>query len=88
MYKPLEQAHIFLPLAVFLGASQLALERNGRVEGHYAFLGHGLERESELALERKFQSCMEALRKMQSFNHMARDHLAVLESQEFSFGGF
>ncbi|KAH6857085.1 fungal-specific transcription factor domain-containing protein [Chaetomium sp. MPI-CAGE-AT-0009] len=81
------KAHIFLPLAVYLGASQLASDRKRRLDGHYPFHSHGLELESEAALDGEFQICMDALRKVQSFNHLAKEHLAVLESQEFVFGG-
>jgi hypothetical protein len=88
MHNSRGQAHIFLPLAVFLGASRLTTDRKRQQNGHYAFAGTGMERGNESALDGEFQTCMNALSKMQSFNHLARDHLAVLESQEFGFGGF
>jgi hypothetical protein len=46
-----------------------------------------LETERESVLDGEFQICMDALRKVQSFNHLAKEHLAVLESQEFVFVG-
>ncbi|KAK4040640.1 hypothetical protein C8A01DRAFT_46105 [Parachaetomium inaequale] len=47
----------------------------------------GLDAASESTLEGEFRTCMDALRKIQSFNNLARDHLAVLESQKFVLGG-
>lgn len=76
-----------MPLAVFFGASQLAADRKRRLENQYAFQGRQLETENDSAVDGDFQACMDALRKVQSFNHLARDHLAVLESQEFVLGG-
>lgn len=87
MQNPRGQAHIFLPLAVYLGASQLASGRKRQLDGHYPFHSHALETESEAVLDGEFQICMDALRKVQSFNHLAKEHLAVLESQEFVFIG-
>ncbi|SPQ24014.1 67ef6a81-3eb4-492e-b855-d8b226126aef [Thermothielavioides terrestris] len=74
------KAHTFLPLAVFLGASQLAADRKRRLDSFQ-------DAEHDSSLDSELQSCLEALRKMQSFNNLARDHLAVLESLEFGFGG-
>lgn len=72
-----------------MGASQLTAERQRRLSlnaDHAAGGGfeqsQGLETESEPAVAEEIQSCMEALRKIQSFNNLARDNLAVLESQE------
>lgn len=76
-----------MPLAVFFGASQLAADRKRRLEGPYTFPSPSLQTEEKSTLDDDFRACMEALRKVQSFNHLARDHLAVLESQEFVFGG-
>jgi hypothetical protein len=86
--NPRGQAHIFLPLAVSLGAMQLTGDRKRRLDGHRAFYDSGLDgRDTGSRLDVEVRCCMDALRKIQSFNHLARDHLAVLESQEFVFGG-
>lgn len=77
---PTRQAHIFLPLAVFIGASQLTADRQ-------RLMATGLGVEGECTSGGQFQACMDALRKMQSFNSLARDHLLVLESQEFTITG-
>jgi hypothetical protein len=84
-HTPRGQAHIFLPLTVSLAASQLLADRK---RGMDAFYHQGLDGEAGSVLDDEIQSCMEALRKTQSFNQLARDHLAALESQEFVFGGF
>ncbi|KAJ4286913.1 hypothetical protein N0V88_007858 [Collariella sp. IMI 366227] len=81
------KAHMFLPLAVSLAASQLMSDRRGRLEGPHAYQTQGLDAlEGEAALDAELQCCMNALRKMQSFNNLARDYLVVLESQEFGLG--
>lgn len=78
---------MFLPLAASLAASQLMADRRGRLEGPHAYHTQGLDAlKSEAALDADLQCCMDALRKMQSFNNLARDHLVVLESQEFGLG--
>jgi hypothetical protein len=84
MHDPRGQAHIFLPLTVSLAASQLLADRK---RGMDAFYHQGLDGEAGSILDSEIQSCLEALRKTQSFNHLARDHLAVLESQGFVFAG-
>ncbi|GAB1318448.1 Fungal-specific transcription factor domain-containing protein [Madurella fahalii] len=78
------KAHIFLPVAISLGASQLMADRT---RGSH-FQSQGLEVDpGDSAIDGELQACMGVLRKMQSFNNLARDHLVVLESQEFSFDG-
>ncbi|KAK4142516.1 fungal-specific transcription factor domain-containing protein [Dichotomopilus funicola] len=82
------KAHIFMPLAVSLGASHLAADRKRRVGERYSYHpSQGLDAETESALDGELEICMDALRKMQSFNHLAREHLSILESQEFVFVG-
>ncbi|KAL2259845.1 hypothetical protein VTK26DRAFT_6335 [Humicola hyalothermophila] len=71
------KAHIFLPLAVFMGASQLRADWQ-------RIMATGLGVEAECTSGAQFQACMDALRKMQSFNGLARDHLNFFESQEFT----
>ncbi|KAK0660825.1 fungal-specific transcription factor domain-containing protein [Cercophora samala] len=77
---PYFKAHIFLPLAIFLAASRLmALTPPGSCQGM----------EVQDGINAEFQCCMNALRSMQSFNNIAREHLIVLESQEsFSLNAF
>lgn len=77
---------MFLPLAVSFGAGQLTADRKRRLD---AFQSQGLDAEGgvDASLVGELQSCLDALRKIKSFNNLARDHLAVLESQEFGFGG-
>ena len=52
-----------------------------------SFRSQGLEAERDCTTAGEFQCCMDALRKIQSFNNLAREHLAVLESQEFAICG-
>ena len=66
---------------------QLAAGRKRGLDGHHGFYDQGLDGGAGLLLDGEIQCCLDALRKTQSFNHLARDHLAVLESQEFVFGG-
>jgi hypothetical protein len=55
---------------------------------HHAFYNQGPSGGDGVSpLDGDVQTCVDALRKLQSFNHLARDHLAVLESQEMGFGG-
>ncbi|KAK3318199.1 fungal-specific transcription factor domain-containing protein [Apodospora peruviana] len=120
------KAHIFLPLAVFIGASYLqhvgnettsstttsggsimdeievggssssstgsthvfhgdmmngrrgSAGQSGVVIGMGTMIGNNDKKEQQQAL----RSCVDALRKMQSFNNLARDHLSVLESSQ------
>ncbi|KAK4130230.1 hypothetical protein BT67DRAFT_411328 [Trichocladium antarcticum] len=85
------KAHIFLPLAVSIGASRLTADRQRGTEvPHTAgntFQSPGLEGEGDCRPRDEFQCCMDALRKIQSFNSLAREHLAVLETQEFAMCG-
>ncbi|KAK4152958.1 fungal-specific transcription factor domain-containing protein [Chaetomidium leptoderma] len=87
------KAHIFLPLAVSLGASQLAMDRKRRLDGHYSNNNNNNTFQNQggggggSTLDGEFETCVDALRRLQSFNHLARDHLGVLESQELVFGG-
>lgn len=83
MHHPRGQAHIFLPITVSLAASHLLADRKGGMGAYYHPASDG---EIGPISDGDIQSCMEALRKTQSFNHLARDHLAVFESQEFVFG--
>ncbi|KAK4234640.1 fungal-specific transcription factor domain-containing protein [Achaetomium macrosporum] len=81
------KAHIFLPLAIFLGASQLTADRKRRVGGHDTYPNLGSDAENELSVDGELEFCIDALRKIQSFNNLARDHLAVLESQDVGLCG-
>ncbi|KAK4173466.1 fungal-specific transcription factor domain-containing protein [Triangularia setosa] len=88
---PYFKAHIFLPLAIFLAASRLIAHPNRVMESMQALTPpesyQGMEAKDGINAE--FQCCTNALRSMQSFNNLAREHLLVLESQEsFSLNNF
>ncbi|KAK3991081.1 pyrimidine pathway regulatory protein 1 [Cladorrhinum sp. PSN332] len=70
------KAHMFLPWAISLAASNF-LRNSSQV----------IETESQFVLNGGLFSCMGALRKMQSFNSLAREHLSVLESQDLGLIG-
>ncbi|KAK4148433.1 hypothetical protein C8A00DRAFT_38998 [Chaetomidium leptoderma] len=67
------------------------MDRKRRLDGHYnnnnTFQNQGGGGGGSSTLDGEFETCVDALRRIQSFNHLARDHLAVLESQELVFGG-
>ncbi len=75
------QSHIFLPLTVFYGASRL-MDRSRSSEMAAAGFPQ-LDTDNRHGQGGDLQSCMDSLRKLQSFNNLAREHLHVLEAQEF-----
>ncbi|KAK0741972.1 fungal-specific transcription factor domain-containing protein [Apiosordaria backusii] len=88
---PYFKAHIFLPLPICLAASRLMAHPNRVVENMQALTPPGSYQGMEVkdGINAGFQCCMNALRSIQSFNNLAREHLLVLESQEsFSLGTF
>ncbi|KAK3323349.1 fungal-specific transcription factor domain-containing protein, partial [Cercophora scortea] len=81
------KAHIFLPLAVFIGAACLVSERAQIMDGLDGVVGgdgfdlailNGEEKGPQ-GSEAELRYCMDALRKMHTFNGIARDHLYLLE---------
>jgi len=80
-----EKAHIFLPLTMFFGASCLTAQNNRTTDDIEAITGgfRLLESNGGPRFGGEIQSCLEALRKMQSFNNLAKDHLGILERQDF-----
>ncbi|KAL2127140.1 hypothetical protein VTI74DRAFT_11261 [Chaetomium olivicolor] len=82
------KAHLFLPLAISLAATQLIADQKWTMDGHHVYRSQGLDvLESGTTFDGELQCCMDALRKMQSFNNLARDHLAALQSQELGLAG-
>ncbi|KAK1759001.1 pyrimidine pathway regulatory protein 1 [Echria macrotheca] len=93
------KAHIFLPLTISFGLSCLtpyqsrrrssADEMNATVTaaGGFSVLGPGtgMEMAAMHGLDADMQTCMEALRKMQSFNNLARDFVSPARDE---FTGF
>ncbi|CAO1604841.1 MAG: hypothetical protein LQ349_000479 [Xanthoria aureola] len=73
--KEQDQAHVFMPFAVFLSARRLITHRRLN-----PLKGDRLETES---LEGELQECMEALDKMQKMNNLAKYYLQVLKSEDF-----
>lgn len=84
------KAHTFLPWAISLAASRLMRQPSQMMDvlrpltppGSYQF-----ECQSKFGLNGSLSSCMDALRKMQSFNNIAREQLSLLEPQEFGLAG-
>ncbi|KAK0620713.1 fungal-specific transcription factor domain-containing protein [Immersiella caudata] len=79
----LAKAHIFLPLTISLGASCLASPSCGHTEEIEVITSSFRLIDSD-NFGPEMQSCFDALRKMQGFNNLAKDHLQVLERQHFS----
>lgn len=80
------KAHIFLPLTVSYGASSLAAH-SGCPLDEITVTPDGfqlLENRSRPRFSAETQSCLEALRKMQSFNNLAKDYLGILERRDFA----
>ncbi|KAK0715944.1 fungal-specific transcription factor domain-containing protein [Lasiosphaeris hirsuta] len=79
------KAHIFLPLTIFFGASRLVLQRNRASDDIEVMTGgfQLLEAENSHGFDDAFQSCMDALMKIQSFNNLAKEHLCSLEGRDF-----
>jgi len=82
------QAHIFLPLTIYFGASRASSTRRTRASDDIEVMTGGFQlldtsgAENGHALGLALQACTDALRKMQSFNNLARDHLAALEGAD------
>ncbi|KAK3688668.1 fungal-specific transcription factor domain-containing protein [Podospora appendiculata] len=79
------KAHIFMPLTVFIGAACLISQRAQIMDGlDVAGEGFGLAilEEEGQAFEAELRYCLDALRKMHTFNNIARDHLYLLEARE------
>ncbi|KAL8907695.1 MAG: hypothetical protein Q9207_001264 [Kuettlingeria erythrocarpa] len=70
-----DQAHVFMPFAVFLSAKRLITHRRLNPLGT-----NTLRTES---LDGELQGCMEALGKMQRMNNLAKHYLEILESEDF-----
>ncbi|KAK0746899.1 fungal-specific transcription factor domain-containing protein [Schizothecium vesticola] len=79
------KAHIFLPLTIYFGASRASTAKRTRASDDIEVMTGGFQlldtsvAESGHAFDQALQACADALRKMQSFNNLARDHLATLE---------
>ncbi|KAI9879284.1 MAG: hypothetical protein M1830_009014 [Pleopsidium flavum] len=68
-------AHVFMPVAIFLGAERLITHR-------YVHKSD-LQTLEDQSLDLELQGCLEVLRKMQSVNNLAKYHLHILESGDF-----
>ncbi|KAL8759484.1 MAG: hypothetical protein Q9184_003609 [Pyrenodesmia sp. 2 TL-2023] len=73
--KEQEQAHVFMPFAVFLSAKRLIKHRHLSLLDTVTLGGESLDGE--------LQGCMEALGKMQRMNNLAKHYLEMLESEDF-----
>ncbi|KAK3484918.1 fungal-specific transcription factor domain-containing protein [Neurospora hispaniola] len=73
------KAHIFLPLSISLAASRLISQRTQTINDLAAQVPEGFISTTETEYDGEIQSCMDALRKMQTFNNLAREHLHTLE---------
>ncbi|KAK1779815.1 fungal-specific transcription factor domain-containing protein [Copromyces sp. CBS 386.78] len=74
------KAHIFLPLSISLAASRLISQRTQVLADLAAAqVPEGFMATTETELDKEIQCCMDALRKMQTFNNLAREHLHTLE---------
>jgi hypothetical protein len=82
----LTKAHIFLPLTISLGASCLAVPSCSPRDELDVTTGafRLMDNENGPELGPDMQSCLDALRKMQGFNNLAKDHLGILERQHFT----
>ncbi|KAK4184686.1 pyrimidine pathway regulatory protein 1 [Podospora australis] len=87
------KAHIFLPWAISSAASRLMthstqclvdMELLSTTMGNHP---PGTDRVRDSVMEGELQYCMDALRKMQRHNNLARDHLSILESTDFALRG-
>lgn len=76
------KAHIFLPLSISLAASRLISQRTQTLNELTAqVLPEGFipATTTETEYDAEIQCCLDALRKMQTFNNLAREHLHTLE---------
>ncbi|KAK3399712.1 fungal-specific transcription factor domain-containing protein [Sordaria brevicollis] len=77
------KAHIFLPLSISLAASRLISQRTQTLSDLAAQVPEGFIPTSETEYDGEIQCCLDALRKMQTFNNLAREHLQTLEQIQF-----
>lgn len=68
------KAHVFMPVAVFLSAERLL--KHHKLNGQDVQSPLGKE-----SLDVELQGCMEALRKMQKVNNLAKHYLQILETE-------
>lgn len=72
-------------MTINFGASRASTAKRTRASDDIEVMTGGFQlldtsvAESGHALDQALQACADALRKMQSFNNLARDHLATLE---------
>lgn len=72
-------------MTINCGASRASTAKRARASDDIEVMTGGFQlldtsvAESGHALDQTLQACADALRKMQSFNNLARDHLATLE---------
>ncbi|KAK3936680.1 pyrimidine pathway regulatory protein 1 [Diplogelasinospora grovesii] len=81
------KAHIFLPLAVSLGASRFMSEHTRSINEFEVVIPDNfntIQSEHDHGFDAELFSCMDALQKMQTFNNLANEHLRMLETQDFS----
>ena len=82
------QAHIFLPLTIYFGATRASSTKRTRASDDIEVMTGGFQlldtngAENGHAYGLALQACTDALRKMQSFNNLARDDLAALEGAD------
>lgn len=72
-------------MTIYFGASRASTAKRTGASDDIEIMTGGFQlldtsvAESGRALDQALQACADALRKMQSFNNLARDHLATLE---------
>jgi len=73
-------------MTIYLGASCLSAHRNRAAGGLGPIPEEYYAEDPNIGfqVEADLQDCLDALRKMQPFNNVARDHLNVLQSQDFT----
>lgn len=70
--SPSEQAHMFTPITIYLGAERLMT--------HRSLHKSRMNAAEKKILDAELHSCLEVLRKMRSVNNMANFHIEQLES--------
>jgi hypothetical protein len=72
-----------------MGATRLTLEQKRQETVQYSYDCQGFQSTGNPAIDADLQTCVDVLKKMQSFSRVARDHLVALGSQDhFICGGF
>ena len=84
----LRQAHIFLPEAIYLGATCLASQKCRRrsvddIDPFSTDFCGASDATNDYAADADIAHCISTLRKMQSFNNLAKENLQVLETPKF-----